>query len=54
MKNKSKLRRHKEINENRKHRKATFKKKKILVRGKITVTAGGLGFVTPQELDAPP
>ncbi|MCK4983064.1 MAG: hypothetical protein KAS17_09085, partial [Victivallaceae bacterium] len=51
MKNKSKLRRHKEINEKRKHRKAAFKKKKMLVRGKITVTAGGLGFVTPLEAD---
>jgi len=54
MKNKSKLRRHKEINEKRKHRKAAFKKKKMLVRGKITVTAGGLGFVAPLEVDATP
>ena len=52
MKNKSKLRKHREINRNRKlrkHQKATFKKKKVLVRGRITVTSGGLGFVTPLE-----
>ena len=48
MKNKSKLRKHKEINKRRKQRKTEFKKKKELVRGKITLTASGLGFVTPQ------
>ena len=51
MKNKNKLRKQKEINKDRKHRKAAFKKKKMLVRGKITVTAGGLGFVTPLAAD---
>lgn len=53
MKNKSKLRKQKEINKNRKDRKdrkehkVAFKKKKELIRGKITLTASGLGFVTP-------
>jgi ribonuclease R len=54
MKNKSKLRKHREINKKRKLRKfqkAAFKKKKELIRGKITVTSGGLGFVTPLETD---
>ena len=52
MKNKNKLRKHKDINKNRKKRKVEFKKKKELIRGKITLTASGLGFVTP--LDANP
>jgi ribonuclease R len=52
MKNKSKLRKHREINKKRKIRKAAFKKKKILIRGKITVTAGGLGFVAPLDTEA--
>ena len=46
MKNKNKLRKHKDINKKRKHRKAEFKKKKELIRGKITLTASGLGFVS--------
>jgi ribonuclease R len=52
MKNKNKSRKHREINKARKLRKASFKKKKILVRGKITVTASGLGFVTPHDADS--
>ncbi len=51
MKNKSKLRRHKDINKKQKHRKAAFKKKKLLLRGKITLTSGGLGFVAPLGAD---
>ncbi|MBU8902277.1 MAG: RNB domain-containing ribonuclease, partial [Victivallales bacterium] len=51
MKNRKKLHKHKEINKNRKHRKAAFKKKKELIRGKITLTASGLGFVTPLDAD---
>jgi ribonuclease R len=50
MKNKSKLRKHKDIKKKREHRKAGFKKKKILIRGKITLTASGLGFVTPLDV----
>ena len=52
MKNKNKLRKHREINKKRKLRKAAFKKKKILLRGRITVTGGGLGFVTPLDSEA--
>lgn len=55
MKNKSKLRKHREINKKRKHRNVEFRKKKTefqkrkeLIRGTITLTSGGLGFVTPQ------
>ena len=48
MKNRSKLRKHREINKNRKTRKANFRKKKVLLRGKISISAGGLGFVTPE------
>ncbi|MDD5728784.1 MAG: RNB domain-containing ribonuclease, partial [Victivallales bacterium] len=54
MKNRSKLRKHREINRKRKQRKqyqAVFKKKKELVGGRLTVTAGGLGFVKPLAAD---
>ena len=51
MKNKKKLYKHKKINQNRKKRKVEFKKKKELIRGKISLTASGLGFVTPLDAD---
>ncbi|MDD5697514.1 MAG: ribonuclease R [Victivallaceae bacterium] len=52
MKNKSKLRRQREINRQRKLRKAVAAPKRMVLRGRITVTAGGLGFVTPLGADA--
>ncbi len=48
MKNKSKLRKQRETNKSRKQRNTAFKKKKVLVRGKISLTSAGLGFVTPE------
>ncbi|QSH40027.1 ribonuclease R [Lentisphaerota bacterium ZTH] len=53
MKNKSRLKRHKKLHKAKKYRKKDFRKKqsKPLITGRITVTAGGLGFVTPLKQD---
>ncbi|MCP3965580.1 MAG: VacB/RNase II family 3'-5' exoribonuclease [Lentisphaerae bacterium] len=53
MKNKTRLKRHKKTHKAKKHRKkdSTKKQRKQLVTGRITVTAGGLGFVAPFNQD---
>jgi ribonuclease R len=57
MKNKNKLRKHHEINRKRKLRNATkaaFKKRKVILTGKISLTGSGLGFVSPFNSESEP